>query len=361
MKISVIIPIYNGEKYIKEAIKSVLSQPYRDIEVICIDDGSIDNSSVIIQKISKIDDRVKIYRQDNCGVSVARNNGIKYSKGEYIAFLDADDIWIQNVIDIKLIDEIKKYNTDVVSFEYYQGNQKLNRLKKISSPVFGITKGGGQSFGNNFRSHSSYFYKRKFILNNQIEYTGKRQEDERFRSLCVFYCGEIYNVKKQLFVYRNNSNSTTHNNSNVALMLQECIVDWKKLLQKKSDETEFVHYCEGIINRLTLELRIAYEKESTSGKIARKKYLQFMSENKISDYVDRSKIWMCKSEINEWNLEERHLWLFHLKQKCSEKIHRFGKRIKPVVKLYELKKYPIKINNREGEQYEKNKDIIFNS
>ena len=88
MKISVIIPVYNGEQYIREAILSVLNQPYKNIEVICIDDGSKDNSYDIICNLSKCDKRIKVYKQENIGVCVTRNRGIEYSTGEYVTFLD---------------------------------------------------------------------------------------------------------------------------------------------------------------------------------------------------------------------------------------------------------------------------------
>ena len=88
---SIIIPLYNKEKYIVNTIKSVLNQSFSKFEVIVVDDGSSDNG---VNAVKKIDDsRIKIITQKNQGVSAARNNGIKNAKYEYIAFLDADDLW----------------------------------------------------------------------------------------------------------------------------------------------------------------------------------------------------------------------------------------------------------------------------
>lgn len=89
--ISIIIPAYNMEKYLENCVKSVLNQTYSDIEIIIIDDGSIDNTCKIEESLSNADKRVKIIRQRNKGVSMARNAGIEEAKGEYIAFVDADD------------------------------------------------------------------------------------------------------------------------------------------------------------------------------------------------------------------------------------------------------------------------------
>lgn len=92
-KISIIIPVYNVEKYLQECMDSVLSQTYTDYEVILIDDGSPDNSGIICDKYANIDSRVKVTHQPNFGVSEARNRGIELARGEWITFVDSDD-WV---------------------------------------------------------------------------------------------------------------------------------------------------------------------------------------------------------------------------------------------------------------------------
>jgi len=90
-KVSVIIPTYSYSKYIEKAINSVLAQTYRDFEIIVVDDGSTDNTRKIIE--TKYKDKVRYFYQENKGASAARNKGIKESKGEYLAFLDQDDLF----------------------------------------------------------------------------------------------------------------------------------------------------------------------------------------------------------------------------------------------------------------------------
>lgn len=92
-KISVIIPIYNVEKYIARCLQSVLENTYQNLEVLCINDGSTDKSGEILQNIASQDNRVKVLNQPNSGVSVARNHGLDVATGEYVAFIDADD-WV---------------------------------------------------------------------------------------------------------------------------------------------------------------------------------------------------------------------------------------------------------------------------
>ena len=94
MKVSVIIPVYKVEKYIAATVKSVLAQTYKDFELIIVDDGSPDKSVEICQSFT--DPRIKIIRQENKGVAAARNTGIRHAKAEYIALLDADDLWLPN-------------------------------------------------------------------------------------------------------------------------------------------------------------------------------------------------------------------------------------------------------------------------
>ena len=97
-KVSVIIPVYNSSKYIKECIESVINQTYKNLEIIVIDDRSTDNSVEIIKSIK--DKRIKLIEQEkNMGVAIARNKGIKASNGDYICFLDSDDYWYKNKIE----------------------------------------------------------------------------------------------------------------------------------------------------------------------------------------------------------------------------------------------------------------------
>lgn len=96
-KVSVIIPVYNCENFIEETVRSVLAQTYQDFEIIVVDDGSKDRTGEIIRNIK--DSRVVYIRQENAGVSKARNNGIQSSKGEYIALLDHDDLWLPEKLE----------------------------------------------------------------------------------------------------------------------------------------------------------------------------------------------------------------------------------------------------------------------
>src|SRR5690625_1048731 len=97
--VSIIIPVYNKEEYLEDCLESVINQSYEKIEIIIINDGSTDGSESIIKKWKNKDNRIKYMSQNNQGVAIARNNGIKVSKGDYIYFIDADDYLSLNAIE----------------------------------------------------------------------------------------------------------------------------------------------------------------------------------------------------------------------------------------------------------------------
>ena len=110
--VSIIIPVYNCEKYIEKCINSIINQTYKDFEVIIVDDGSIDNSIEICNKLIKTDKRFKITRQTNKGVSCARNLGLELAKGEYITFIDSDE-WVENTFIECLLKGILEEQADM--------------------------------------------------------------------------------------------------------------------------------------------------------------------------------------------------------------------------------------------------------
>ena len=130
VKISAIVPVYNVEKYLKECLDSIINQTLTDIEIICINDGSTDNSLKILNEYAEKDKRVKIFTQKNQGLSIARNNGMKYAKGEYISFIDSDDYIELNTFE-KLYDKATRDDLDILmfkSFVYDEQKQKINEF-----------------------------------------------------------------------------------------------------------------------------------------------------------------------------------------------------------------------------------------
>ena len=125
VKISVIVPVYNCEDYLEESIKSILNQSFKDIEVICFDDGSTDNSLEILNELSMQENRIKVYTQKNQGSSVARNNALEKASGDYIYFFDADDYIVDDCLE-KIYNNAINNDSDIVFFKYDHYKEDLH-------------------------------------------------------------------------------------------------------------------------------------------------------------------------------------------------------------------------------------------
>ena len=132
--VSIITPCYNGEKYIAETIDSVLAQTYQNWEMLIIDDGSQDNSVEIIKKYVKKDSRIQLIQQENSGSASARNNGIRNCRGQYIALLDADDLWLPEFLE-KQIEFMKEKKTVCVACAYGRINDRSEDILSAIYPL----------------------------------------------------------------------------------------------------------------------------------------------------------------------------------------------------------------------------------
>ncbi|PCJ89757.1 MAG: hypothetical protein COA57_00970 [Flavobacteriales bacterium] len=126
--VSIIIPAYNAEKYIAETIQSVINQTYTNWELIIVNDGSTDNTEKIAQAYVEKDQRIKYIYQENAGVSVARNKGVENSQGDYVAFLDADDIWCRQNLE-KKVTILNNINIDWVYSDMLSIDKNGNQLQ----------------------------------------------------------------------------------------------------------------------------------------------------------------------------------------------------------------------------------------
>ncbi len=113
--VSVILPCYNGEKYLRQCVDSILNQTMADLELICVDDGSTDGTLEILRGYEAADGRVRVLEQSNAGAGAARNNGLRQARGEYLSFLDADDFFEPEMLR-KAVDAAQQYQADYVVF-----------------------------------------------------------------------------------------------------------------------------------------------------------------------------------------------------------------------------------------------------
>lgn len=135
-KVSVIIPVYNAEKYVEECVNSVLCQTEYNIELIAVDDGSVDGSNAILQRMAGTDSRITVVRQDNKGLPGARNTGVDHAKGDYVLFVDADDTIEPNMVEVMYAETVK-HCADVVVCAYNNIHTYKNKtyVRSVSDDV----------------------------------------------------------------------------------------------------------------------------------------------------------------------------------------------------------------------------------
>lgn len=132
--ISVVMPSYNAEKYISEAIQSVLAQTYENLELLVIDDGSTDSTADIVRRFSKIDSRVTLYMNSkNIGVALTRNRGMDLAKGSWIALLDSDDVWHKDKLE-KQVALAEKTGADIIYCSYFLTDENGKRISEFIVP-----------------------------------------------------------------------------------------------------------------------------------------------------------------------------------------------------------------------------------
>lgn len=206
IKISVIIPVYNTEKYLRECLESVINQTLKDIEIICIDDGSTDSSLDILKEYAEIDSRIKVLSQKNKGVGACRNDGIKISSGEFVCFLDADDYYqYDNNLEL-LYTKIKTNNAIICGGEFsHLWGSDITQEKTNSFYGYGFEKEGFIKYKDwqfDYGYHR-FLYNRKFLLKNNIVYPNyKRFQDPPFFVKAMFLAKDFYAVTQSTYLLR---------------------------------------------------------------------------------------------------------------------------------------------------------------
>lgn len=286
--ISIIIPIFNGEEYIERCLKSVIGQSYFDLEIICVDDGSIDDSLEMLKKWAMIDERIKIYSIENNGVSNARNFGIEKASGEYIMFLDVDD-WIELDTCEDCINIVDKKNVDVIMWPYIREYKTRSLKKKVfdkdiifeNEELDALHRRFFGMLGNELQELDQAdalctvwgkLYKREIIIKNQIRFVDLKEigsyEDglfniqyfakikralyinhyfyhywkENIDSITTQYNGKLIEQKRNLYLLLENEIKimSYDNNYNIALNNRKCL-DYLSLgINSLADSASFI-------------------------------------------------------------------------------------------------------------------------
>ncbi len=227
-KVSIIIPIYNTEKYLAQCLDSITSQTFEDFEYICVNDGSTDNSLKILEQYANKDNRLKIINQKNKGSSAARNMALKHIKGKYISFIDSDDFVAKDFLE-KLVNIAEKDNSDIVYCRHtvycsadnkYIPDKNKEKLKKLFYKYSKTTNNKIKkrcilNIVENSSSVCFKLYKSSIIKNNDICFFENiyAEEDYAFNILTNIYSSKISFLEEDLYFYRKQITSITAKNT----------------------------------------------------------------------------------------------------------------------------------------------------
>lgn len=251
-KISIIIPIYNAEKYLKKCLDSIINQSYQNIEILCINDGSIDNSLSILKEYQKKDRRIILEDIPNGGVSKARNIAIKKATGNYIMFIDSDDYIEPNMVE-KMLQITQKNKVDVVRCtnfledekgkihkieDYLIKNESLTSMQITEQIISELINGTLLTYS------CVLLIKKETLLKTEL-FNEKLKifEDRVFYLNLFFELNKIYFLNEPLYHYVIHKNSCVNSKKLASRHLYNTIDGWiaiRRILQKYNQETKYV-------------------------------------------------------------------------------------------------------------------------
>ena len=208
--ISVIVPIYNVERYLEKCIHSILNQTYQNLEIILVDDGSPDNCGAICDQYSAVEQRIKVIHKQNGGLSDARNKGIDAATGEFLVFVDSDDAILSEMIE-KLYRRIVIDQSDMAFCGYKQVNLYGELLSEVALPDkvltgFDALKVSYESLGVLYTITWNKLYKRHLFQSIRFP-VGKYHEDEYTSYLIIDQCSRISIIREALYIYYQRADS----------------------------------------------------------------------------------------------------------------------------------------------------------
>ena len=209
-KVSVIIPVYNTEEYLRECMDSVINQTLKEIEIICVDDGSTDGSLSILKEYAKKDERITVITQENQCAGIARNCGISVAAGEFIAFMDSDDLYPKNETLETMYVKATKNNVLICggSLNNLVNGALVTEPSLITNSYYYsfMNKDEGKIVYTDYQYDYGYWrfiYKRNFLIKNQIYFPNyKRFEDPPFLVKAMALAKEFYALKEAVYTYR---------------------------------------------------------------------------------------------------------------------------------------------------------------
>lgn len=276
MKFSIVVPVYNVEKYLEKCLKSIQNQTYDNFEVIIVNDGSTDNSKEIIKTFEK-DARFKSFNKKNGGLSDARNYGIKYTTGDFLLFIDSDDYIDENLLT-KLNCVIEKCNPDIIKFNFVDviEDKEYKHFERISdSKIVKLTELINFDY---FEPACSYCYKLKFYKRHNFQFEiGRYHEDFGLIPLVLLKSKSIYYLNYFGYFYVKRENSIVNSNNKSEKRAEDTlyfslknikIIEKEKNIDTDTKALLLNFYANGAINKLkSIKNKKEYRKKLKNNKL----------------------------------------------------------------------------------------------
>ena len=297
-KISVIVPVYNTEKYVEKCLDSICNQKLNDLELIIVNDGSEDNSEAIIKKWVKNNEnkiKIKYLKKENGGLSDSRNFAIPYVTGKYISFIDSDDYISEN-----LYSNLEKYmneEVDLIKFKMQKVDENGNILEKLDGPIFEKCTGeeGYEKLCTNDKFLDPaciYLYRTEFYKQNHFEYAkGTYHEDFGLTSLIILKAKSFVSTNEFGYYYLQSNSSITRD------------VNYNKEIQKSNDLLK--HY-DNMIEKIK-----EYDISEKSKNLIKRYYTNTvilkardLKEKDLQNYIKQIKIRKMYKNIKPYNLKQ---------------------------------------------------------
>lgn len=282
-KVSIIIPIYNVENYVRKTIDSAMNQTESDIEVVLVDDGSTDNSGDICDEYAHKDKRIKVIHKENGGLSSSRNAGTAIATGKYVMYLDGDDYLRENAVE-RLLAVMKEYPSDVIQFRYQEVEEGQEpKITEISQEVYQANTTGElfenlYHLGGEAASGCTKLIKRELM--KEIPFVSIRHEDEEWCTRAFSIPISVTYISDELYYYVMRKDSIIHCSFNRKKMELFTVLKRRlETLEKFELQNLLYHEYQRIFTyvlKLYHEAKIADDKEAM--KSIKKVYMNYKKE-----------------------------------------------------------------------------------
>lgn len=296
-KISIVVPVYNVEKFLSRCIDSIICQTYKNLEIILVDDGSKDNSSSICDLYEKKDKRIKVIHKENGGLSSARNAGIEEATGDYIAFVDSDDYIEPNMYE-EMYNAAKKLSCDIITcnykYVYDDGSIKLINNDKKNEEFDFVSSIKEMNLFNKFDMSACTKLFKKDLFDDIRFPVGKLSEDYYIMYLLFEKSNKVYYIASPYYNYFQRKNSITKSNKINHDFMYAALEQMKYLETKYPDELKNICHAAFLSANLTV-----YDFYLKNGVKCPKEMLKVFKNNVKGNYkyVKKAKMYGIKKKI----------------------------------------------------------------